>query len=418
MNCDIKDIKLAPQGKLKIDWAGRQMPVLQLIKERLSKQKPFKNKTIGALLHITSETANLIFALQAGGARVIACAANSHSTQNDVAASLVKNSGFSVFAIKGEDSKTYDKHVNQVLNFKPDLFIDDGADLSATYEMKVRAKTIPRWKVIGASEETTTGMYRLRAMENKKILSFPILAVNDSHTKYLFDNRYGTGQSTIDAIMRATDILLAGKKVVVGGYGWCARGVAMRAKGMGANVTITEVDSIKALEAIMDGYLVKPMREAIKDADVVITATGGTDVVTAKEAKLMKDGAIIANAGHFYVEFDYYGIKKLARKTRKVREFVEEFTLGKNKRIYVLGEGRLINLAAAKGHPADVMDMSFANQALAAEYLIKNYGKLENRVYLMPKVLDHQIADLKLKSMGVGIDKLTKKQKQYFNSWE
>lgn len=418
MNCDIKDIKLAPQGKLKIEWAGRQMPVLALIKARFAKEKPFKDKTIGALLHITSETANLIFTLQAGGAKVITCAANSHSTQDDVAASLVKDSGVSVFSIKGENSKTYDKHVNKVLSFKPDLFIDDGADLSATYEMKVRAKTIPRWKVIGASEETTTGMHRLRAMEKKKILSFPIIAVNDSHTKYLFDNRYGTGQSTIDAVMRATDILLAGKKVVVGGYGWCARGVAMRAKGMGANVTITEVDSIKALEAIMDGYLVKPMREAIKDADVVITATGGTDVVTAKEANLMKDGAIIANAGHFYVEFDYYGIKKAALKTRRVREFVEEFTLGKNKRIYVLGEGRLINLAAAKGHPADVMDMSFANQALAAEYLVKNYGKLENRVYLMPSVLDQQIAGLKLKAMGVGLDKLTKKQKQYFNSWE
>ena len=415
---DIKDVSLAKVGLLRIEWAGRRMPVLKLINDEFRRKRPFKNLIVGALLHVTAETANLIYTLQAGGATVVVCAANSHSTQDEVAAALVKISGVSVFAIKGEDSKTYDKHVQRVLDFRPDIFIDDGADLTATYVSNVQSKKRSPWPVMGASEETTTGMHRLRAMENENLLPFPVIAVNDSKTKRMFDNRYGTGQSTIDAILRSTEILLAGKRVVVGGYGWCGRGVAIRARGMGASVTVTEVDSVKALEALMDGFRVMPMKSAVIDADLVITATGGTDVVTLKEALLMKDGAILANAGHFYVEFDYYGIAKACKSKKVIKEFVEEFTLPNGKRLFVLGEGRLINLVAAKGHPADVMDMSFANQALAANWFVQNKGKAENRIYLMPNEIDNRIASLKLESMEITIDSLSRKQINYLESWE
>lgn len=423
MKFDVKDLSLATRGKLKIEWAAKNMPVLRLIKDRFSREKPLKNIVIGALLHVTAETANLLETLRAGGATLSVCAANTHSTQDDVAASLVADYQTPVFAIKGEDGKTYDKHIRTVLATKPVLFVDDGADLTATYHLKLENLSKEEQKeqlkkMFGASEETTTGMLRMRAMEKERILQFPIVGVNDSQTKHLFDNRYGTGQSTVDAIMRSTDVLFAGKAVVVCGYGWCGRGVATRAKGMGANVIVTEVDPVKALEGLMDGYQVMEINRAVKNADIVITATGNTDVVTTNTIEKMKDGVILANAGHFYVEFDYYGLVKIARKRRKMRNFVEEFTLKSGRKINVLGEGRLINLVAASGHPADVMDMSFANQALAAEWLVKNKGNLVNKVYLIPEKLDKEIASLKLQAMGVKIDKLTIKQKKYLSSWE
>ena len=414
---DVKDLSLAPEGRKRIEWANTHMPVLRLIKERFGKEKPFKGITIAALLHVTTETANLIYAYAAGGAELVVCAANSHSTQDDVAAALVKYDGISTFAIKGEDRKTYVKHMEQVFARKPQIFIDDGADLIGKYHERFLKSEEGMWEVLGGSEETTTGMLRLRAMEKERILRFPVIGVNDSQTKHLFDNRYGTGQSTMDAVLRATDLLMAGKTIVVCGYGWCGRGIATRAKGMGAHVIVAEVDPVKALEAVMDGFQVMPVDDAVKVGDVVITATGSVNVIGIKQIEECKDGAILANAGHFYVEFDYYGLVKMAIKRRKVREFVEEFTLKGGRKLYVLGEGRLVNLAVAHGHPPDVMDMSFANQALAAEYIMKQRGRLENKMYLIPEDLDKMIASLKLQAMGIKIDKETAEQKKYLSMW-
>lgn len=426
---NIADISLSKEGEERISWAEMRMPVLNLIKERFEKEKPFNNLRIGCLLHVTAETANLIKTFIAGGANVSVCAANSHSTQNEVAAALVKNYDVPVFAIKGETSDQYDKHVQAVLDFNPNILIDDGADLTVTLHQKlgildknlkpvIGAKIKTKLDLIGATEETTTGVIRFKALEKSKLLRLPVVAVNDSQTKRFFDNRYGTGQSTMEAIVRTTERLIAGKNISVCGYGWCARGIAERARGMGAIVTVTEVNPVKALEAAMDGYRVLPVREAVRNADFVITSTGDTDVITTEHFPLMKDGAIIANAGHFYVEFDYYGLKKMSSKVRQIKPFIEEFTLLSGKRIYALGEGRLINLVAANGHPADVMDMSFANQALAAEWLVQEKGKLKTQLYVVPEKLDKNIASLKLQSMGIKIDKLSTKQKKYLSSWE
>ncbi len=412
---DIKDIKLAPEGKLKIEWAGKQMSVLKSIQERFAKEKPLKGITLAACLHITSETANLLIALQAGGAKVVANASNPLSTQNSVAASLVKDYNIPTYAIKGEDNKTYFKHLNTVLDADPHITMDDGGDLIYALHTTRKEKLA---NVIGSSEETTTGVIRLKAMEKEGALKLPVIAVNDSNTKHLFDNRYGTGQSTIDGILRATNILLAGKTFVVGGYGWCGRGIAMRANGMGANVIVTEVDPIRALEAAMDGYRVMPMKEAAKIGDIFVSATGDKHVISKEAMILMKDGAILANSGHFDTEIAMASLEKMKKAKRTIRNFLDEYTLTNGKRIYVLGEGRLVNLAAAEGHPAEVMDMSFANQALAAEYFVKNKGKLINKVYVLPKELDTHVAKLKLKSMGIAFDKLTAEQKNYLDSWD
>lgn len=414
MKYDIKDTKLATEGKKLIEWAKREMPVLDLIKKRFEKEKPFKNVTLGACLHVTSETANLAIALKSGGVKVFLCASNPLSTNDAVAASLVIDYQIPVFAIKGEDNKTYYKHLNDVINQKPNLTMDDGADLVSLLHSK-RKDNLKF--VSGSSEETTTGIIRLRAMEKDNALKIPVLAVNDNMTKHLFDNRYGTGQSTIDGIIRATNILLAGRTFVVIGYGWVGRGVAMRARGMGALVIICEVDPIRALEARMDGYQVMTLKKAITQADILVTVTGNKHLVDEEHLKLAKDGIILANSGHFDVEINKDALKKLAKKINKVRPMVEEYDLG-DKKIYLLGEGRLINLAAAEGHPAAVMDMSFAGQALSAEYLWKNKGKLENKVYSLPENLDNEIANLKLKSEGVNIDKLTKEQIKYLRSWK
>lgn len=404
---------ISDEGKKRIEWSGQHMPVLQLIKQDFSKRKPFKNLTIGACLHVTAETANLMLALQAGGAKVALCASNPLSTQDSVAASLIKDFGIAVWAIHGEDKKTYYQHLNQVLDFRPQITMDDGADLvTALHKLKIN------WEFFGSSEETTTGIIRLRAMEADGALKIPVMAVNDSDTKHLFDNRYGTGQSTVDGILRSTNMLLAGKRVVVCGYGWCGRGIAMRMKGMGAQVMITEVDPVRALEAVMDGFLVAPVREAVKWAQVLVTATGNKHVISVADLLAMRDGSVVANAGHFNVEFDYEGIKKKAKSVRQMRENLEELTLASGKKLYVLGEGRLINLVGAEGHPAEVMDLSFANQALAAEYLVRHVGKLEPRVYVLPQKLDQQVASLKLKAMGVKYDKLTGEQKRYLTSWQ
>ncbi|MBI2430409.1 MAG: adenosylhomocysteinase [Candidatus Levybacteria bacterium] len=402
------------EGKSKIEWAGQQMPVLRLIKERFAKEKPLKNLTIGACLHVTSETANLVLALQAGGANVALCASNPLSTQDSVAASLAKDYDIPTFAIKGEDNKTYYKHLNTVLDFKPQITMDDGADLVSLLhkERKDQIKDI-----LGSSEETTTGVIRLKAMEKDKALKIPVIAVNDSDTKHLFDNRYGTGQSSIDGIIRATNVLLAGKTFVVAGYGWCARGVAQRAKGMGAHVVVTEVDPIKALEAVMDGFMVMQIAKAVRIADILITATGDKHVVNAKLFEQMKDGIILCNTGHFDVEIDVAHLEKVKKSKRTLRPSLEEYVLNNGKKIYLLAEGRLVNLGAAEGHPAEVMDMSFANQALAAEWFVKNKGKLKNKVYVLPKKMDREIARLKLKAMGVSFDRLTGEQKRYLSSW-
>ena len=412
---DIKDIKLAPEGKLKIEWAGKQMSVLKSIQERFAKEKPLKDITLAACLHITSETANLLIALQAGGAKVVANASNPLSTQDSVAASLVKDYNIPTYAIKGEDNKTYFKHLNTVLDADPHITMDDGGDLIYALHTTRKEKLA---NVIGSSEETTTGVIRLKAMEKEGALKLPVIAVNDSNTKHLFDNRYGTGQSTIDGILRATNILLAGKTFVVGGYGWCGRGIAMRANGIGANVIVTEVDPIRALEAAMDGYRVMPMKEAAKIGDIFVSATGDKHVISKEAMILMKDGAILANSGHFDTEIAMTSLEKMKKAKRTIRNFLDEYTLTNGKRIYVLGEGRLVNLAAAEGHPAEVMDMSFANQALAAEYFVKNKGKLINKVYVLPKELDTHVAKLKLKSMGIAFDKLTAEQKNYLDSWD
>jgi len=411
---DIKDISLYKEGRKRIEWAFRDMPVLALISERFEKEKPFKGIRISACLHVTTETANLMIALKKGGADVCLCASNPLSTQDDVAASLVKDFGIKVFAIKGEDNKTYYSHINSAIEHKPNITMDDGADVISTIHKKWDQID---FQILGGTEETTTGVIRLRAMVKDGELKYPVIAVNDSMTKHMFDNRYGTGQSTIDGILRATNILLCGKKVVVCGYGWCGRGVAARAKGMGADVIVCEVDEIKALEAVMDGYRVMSMNEAARIGDLFITVTGDINVIDKKHFMLMKDGAILSNSGHFNVEINLKELEKIAKTKRNVRPFVDEYIIN-GKRIYVLAQGRLINLSAAEGHPASVMDMSFANQALSAEYILKNHDKLENKVYVIPENIDREIAKLKLKSMGIKIDKLTQEQKKYLSSWK
>lgn len=415
MKHDIKDLSLAKKGRLRMEWANEYMPVLTLVRKRFKKDKPLKGFKVSACLHVTTETANLMVTLKAGGADVVLCASNPLSTQDDVAASLVKDHKIPVFAIKGENNNIYYKHINSSLDLKPHVTMDDGADLVSTIHKK--RKNLAK-NMYGGTEETTTGVIRLRALEEKGYLLFPLIAVNDADTKHLFDNRYGTGQSTVDGILRATNVLMAGCSFVVCGYGWCGRGVANRARGMGANVIICEVDPLKALEAVMDGFSVMSMREASRKGDVFVTLTGDINVLRKEHFKNMKDGAIICNSGHFNVEIDLPTLGKMSKKRRHVREFVEEYTLSSGKRINVLGDGRLINLAAAEGHPASVMDMSFANQALACEYLKKQGKRLDCRVYKVPERIDKEISRLKLKSLGVTIDKLTKEQKEYLASWE
>jgi adenosylhomocysteinase len=412
---DIKDIQLANKGKLRIEWAAQEMPVLRIITERFRKEKPLKGFKLAACLHVTTETANLMETLKAGGAEVTLCASNPLSTQDDVAASLVKFSGIPVFAIKGENNKTYYRHINDALSIKPHMTMDDGADLVSTIH---KAKKDLLANLIGGTEETTTGVIRLKAMAEKGVLKYPIVAVNDAYTKHLFDNRYGTGQSTLDGVMRATNRLVAGSVFVVSGYGWCGKGIAMRARGMGARVIITEGNPLKALEAIMDGFEVMPVREAAKIGDMFVTATGDINVISKECFAVMKDGAILSNSGHFNVEIAIDDLKKMSKSRRMIRDFVEEFTLKNKRRIYLLGEGRLINLAAAEGHPSAVMDMSFANQALCSEFIAKNYRKLQKTVYSVPEEIDRKIAFLKLKAMGIKIDMLTAEQKHYLASWE
>ncbi|OIO40210.1 MAG: adenosylhomocysteinase [Candidatus Omnitrophica bacterium CG1_02_49_10] len=415
MKYDVKDIKLAKKGKLRIEWAAKDMPVVRLISKEFAKKKPLKGVRVACCLHVTTETANLMLALKAGGADAVLCASNPLSTQDDVAASLVKDYGISVFARKGENDSTYYKHLNAALDIKPHVTMDDGADLVSTVHKKRR--DLAEYLLAG-TEETTTGVIRLKSLEEQGLLMFPIIAVNDADTKHLFDNRYGTGQSTIDGIIRATNRLVAGLNFVVAGYGWCGRGVAMRARGMGANVIVTEVDPLKALEAVMDGYRVMPIAQAAKIGDAFVTLTGDINVIRKEHFITMKDGAVIANSGHFNVELDIPGLKKLSRSTRRIREFVDEYTLRNGKKVYLLGEGRLINLAAAEGHPASVMDMSFANQALACEYVKKMEGRLDKKVYNVPAEIDKRISSLKLQLMGIKIDKLTKEQEIYLSSWE
>ena len=414
-NYHVKEIGLAEGGRRKIDWAEREMPVLRLIKARFEKEKPLMGIRVSACLHVTSETANLMKTLQAGGADVVLTASNPLSTQDDVAASLVAHDEMSVYAIKGEDNVTYYKHLNAALDHQPQMTMDDGADLVSTLH-KTRRELLPN--VIGGTEETTTGVIRLRAMAADKALNFPIIAVNDAMTKHFFDNRYGTGQSTLDGIVRATNILLAGKNFVVVGYGWCGRGLASRARGMGSNVIVTEVNPLKAIEAVMDGYRVMPMAEAARIGDIFCTLTGDLNVIDQGHFELMKDGAIVANSGHFNVEINIPALEALSTGKKLVRPFVEQYELKDGRLIFLLGEGRLINLAAAEGHPASVMDMSFANQALSAEYLIKNALQLEKKVYSVPELIDREIARLKLAAMGVSIDVLTTEQSRYLNSWE
>ncbi|MDW8068274.1 MAG: adenosylhomocysteinase [Anaerolineae bacterium] len=413
---DIKDLNLAPAGRLRIDWAEREMPVLRLIRERFAAEKPLKGVRLSACLHITTETANLARTLQAGGAEVVLTASNPLSTQDDVAAALVSYYEIPVFAIKGEDSETYYKHIHAALDHRPHITMDDGADLVSTLH-KERTDLIGN--VIGGTEETTTGVIRLRAMARQGVLRYPIIAVNDALTKHLFDNRYGTGQSTMDGVLRATNVLVAGKTVVVAGYGWCSRGIAMRAKGLGANVIITEVDPLKALEAVMDGYRVMPMREAAPQGDIFITSTGDINVIDRQHFEVMKDGAILANSGHFNVEINIPALEEMAvGPPRRVRPFVDEYVLPDGRRLYLLAEGRLVNLAAAEGHPSAVMDMSFANQALCTEYILRNADRLERTVYPVPEEIDREIARLKLQAMGVEIDVLTPEQERYLASWE
>jgi adenosylhomocysteinase len=415
MNFDVKDLKLASAGRLRIEWAGRFMPVLQSIKKTLARQKPFKGIKLAACLHVTSETGNLMEALKLGGAEVTLAASNPLSTQDDAAAAMVKYFGVPVFAIKGEDHRTYYRHLNLALDHGPQITMDDGADLVST--LHSRRRSLLRG-VLGGTEETTTGVIRLKSMAAKNVLAYPIIAVNDANTKHLFDNRYGTGQSTIDGILRATNILFAGLHFVVAGYGWCGRGVATRARGAGAKVIVCEVDPLRALEAVMDGFEVMPLSEAAPIGDVFVTVTGDKTVITRSHFLKMKDGAVVANSGHINVEVDIHALASLSKKRRKIREFVEEFALRNGKKIYLLGEGRLINLAAAEGHPAMVMDMSFANQALSVLYLSQKGAALEKRVYPVPRVIDERIARLKLQSMGVKIDRLTAEQQRYLAEWE
>ncbi len=427
MKYDIRNIKFAKEGKKRIEWAERDMPVLNLIKERFKKEKPLRGKRVSACLHVTAETANLVRTMKEGGAEVLLCASNPLSTQDDVAASLAKDYGINVFAIHGEDKKSYYNHLKAALDFKPNVTMDDGADL--LHLLHTEYKEVAK-NIIGSMEETTTGVIRLKALENEGRLNVPIIAVNDAKTKNMFDNRYGTGQSTLDGIIRATDMLIAGKNIVVVGYGWCGRGFATRARGMGAKVIVTEVDYIKALEAAMDGFSVMPMREAAKIGDLFCTLTGDIHVIRKEHFRLMKDGAVVCNSGHFDVEIDIKGLRKMAKSVKKnVRNNVDEYMIGGKKspqppfnkggkRVYVLAEGRLINLAAAEGHPASVMDMSFSTQSLATEYVVKNYKKLKNKVYDVPENIENWIAKLKLKSMNINIDKLTPEQRRYLKSWE
>jgi adenosylhomocysteinase len=412
---DVKDIKLAKEGALRIEWANQNMPVLNRIRRRFAEEKPLKGVRIGACLHVTTETASLMQTLKAGGAVVALCASNPLSTQDDVAASLAKNDKMAVFAIKGENNTTYYSHINAVLDIRPQFTMDDGADLVSVLHTK-RTELIDG--VQGGTEETTTGIIRLRSMAANGVLRYPIIAVNDARTKHFFDNRYGTGQSTVDGIIRATNRLLAGSNFVVCGYGWCGRGVAMRARGMGAKVIVTEVDPLPALEAVMDGFEVLPIRQAVRIGDFFCTLTGDINVIRKEHFAVMKDGAIVANSGHFNVELDLEGLKSISKTNRVIRPFVEEFVLKDGRRINVLGEGRLINLAAAEGHPSSVMDMSFANQALSIEYMVKLKNPLEKNVYPVPEKIDVMIAKEKLAAMGVAIDRLTAEQKKYLASWQ
>jgi adenosylhomocysteinase len=411
---DIKDIGLAEAGKKRIAWAAREMPVLDLIRQRFEKEKPLEGIRMVACVHVTTETANLAYALRAGGADAAICASNPLSTQDDVTAALVAD-GFQVFAIKGEDEETYFKHIYQALEHEPHIVIDDGADVVSTIH---KEKLELGNNMLGATEETTTGVIRMRAMEREKVLKFPVVAVNDSDTKHFFDNRYGTGQSTIDGILRATNILIAGRVVVVSGYGWCGKGVAMRASGMGAKVVVTEVDAVRALEAAMDGFQVMSMNDAASIGDIFVTATGDIDVIDKQHFAKMKDGAMVANAGHFDSEINLDNLAEMAIERNNLRPFVDEFKIDKDRGVIVLGEGRLINLAAAEGHPASVMDMSFANQAMASRFLVQEQSKLENIVYRVPEEIDQEIATLKLHAMGVQIDTLSDAQKHYLQSWQ
>ena len=415
MTYDIKDRGLADQGMLRIDWAEREMPVLRLIRERFSRERPLEGLRLSACLHVTTETANLMHTLQVGGAEVALCASNPLSTQDDVAAALVDRYGIPVFAINGEDAETYYQHISAVVDHGPHVTMDDGADVISTLH-RDRREALPA--LLGGTEETTTGVIRLRALQAQGKLEYPIIAVNDANTKHLFDNRYGTGQSTIDGIMRATNVLLAGKTFVVCGYGWCSRGIAMRAHGMGASVVVTEVDPLRALEAVMDGYRVMPMLQAAPVGDIFVSATGDKSVIDEQHFDLMKDGAIVANSGHFNVELNLDALAAMADEPVRVRKFVDRYALHDGRRIYVLGEGRLVNLAAAEGHPSAVMDMSFANQSLSAEYIAKNHDGLENVVYGVPAEIDESVAKLKLHALGIEIDVLTDEQREYLSSWE
>lgn len=412
---DVKNLNLATGGRYRIEWAEQEMPVLRLIRERFAKDKPLKGLRVSACLHVTTETANLARTLQLGGADLVLCASNPLSTQDDVAAALVSVYEIPVYAIKGEDNKTYYEHIKAALDHQPHMTMDDGADLVSTMH-KERTELIPN--IVGGTEETTTGVIRLRAMAKDKALRFPILAVNDADTKHLFDNRYGTGQSTLDGVIRATNVLLAGKTVVVAGYGWCSRGIAMRAQGHGANVVVTEVNPLRALEAVMDGYRVMPMEVAAREGDIFITATGDVSVIDDQDFAVMKDGAIICNSGHFNVEINIPALEKMSASKRRVREFVEQFTLPDGRRINLLADGRLVNLSAAEGHPSAVMDMSFANQTLGTEWMARHGSSLEKRVYPIPEDIDKEIARLKLQAMGVQIDVLTPEQEKYLTSWE
>jgi adenosylhomocysteinase len=414
INCDVKNFELADLGKKRIEWANQSMKVLQIIRKEFIKNQPLKGLRVSACLHVTAETANLMIALRDGGADVALCASNPLSTQDDVAASLVRDYNIPTFAIKGEDNDSYYSHIMAALDHKPQITMDDGADLVSILHTKRKAELA---HVIGGTEETTTGVIRLRAMAKEGVLQYPIIAVNDADTKHLFDNRYGTGQSTIDGIIRATNFLLAGSKFVVAGYGWCGRGLASRARGAGAEVIVTEIDPTKALEAVMDGFRVMSMEEAAKLGDVFCTVTGNKNVLAKQHFEAMKDGAIISNSGHFNVEIDIPSLEKLSGSKRTTRNFVDEYTMKDGRRINLLGDGRLINLAAAEGHPASVMDMSFADQALCCEYMAKNHKSLEKRVYTVPVDLDKRVAKLKLESMGIKIDRLTPEQEEYLASW-
>ena len=435
---DVKDVSLADRGRLRIEWADRTMPVLRQIRERFSKERPLAGIRLSACLHVTTETANLARTLAAGGADVVLCASNPLSTQDDVAASLAVHDGISVYAIKGEDHRVYYDHIRAALAHRPNLTMDDGADLVSSLLFLALGRdqdidpVLREWArgldpaerrsllegIVGGTEETTTGVIRLRAMEKAGVLKFPVVAVNEAKTKHLFDNRYGTGQSTMDGIIRATNLLIAGLNVVVAGYGWCGRGVAMRARGLGANVIVTEIDPTKAIEAVLDGHQVLPMEAAAARGDIFVTVTGNKGVLRAEHFRAMKDGAVVCNSGHFNVEIDIPALEAQSRGRRKIREFVEEFTLADGRRVHLLADGRLINLSAAEGHPASVMDMSFANQALAAEYAVQNAASLERKVYAVPEEIDNEIARLKLEAMGTTIDRVTPEQERYMNSWE